>query len=241
MKTGSCTLGFPMCFWSLDSCHTCGENSSGKMLISCLRSGQGPFFGQQLCTNLCMSSLFCLLPMLLVTGAPGRYGAVQPLPSLVTSWRPDSRSWNSMDARNFMTWRGPCLVCGKVRRDGAGIFCGNFLRTRGPFPPCLAVWCGECFRRYPHDPFPVQTSLEEEDEHEDLETEEKLANKFRHGRNGDHLMGIPFECDLCYFRNLNYQDPDLECSKDRFTLLCVQGAILDACWSRNKHCVFQSE
>ena len=44
--------------------------------------------------------------------------------------------------KKFMTWRGPCLVCGKVLRHGTGIFCGNFLRHRGPFPPCLAVWCG---------------------------------------------------------------------------------------------------
>ena len=78
----------------------------------------------------------------------------------------------------------------------------------------------------------MQTSLEDEDEHEDLDTEEKLANKFRHGRNGDHLMGIPFECDICHFRNINYRDPDLECSKDRFDLLIIRGAILDACWSR---------
>ena len=137
-----------------------------------------------------------------------------------------------MDARNFMTWRGPCLVCGKVRRHGAGIFCGNFLRARGPFPPCLAVWCGECYHQYPHDPFPVQKFLEDKDKHEELVTEEKLAKRFRHGRNGDHLMGVPFECDICHFRNCNLRDPDWELSKDRFALLCIQRACLDALWSR---------
>ena len=50
-------------------------------------------------------------------------------------------------------------------------------------------------------------------------------------------MGIPFECDLCHFRNCNYRDPDLESSKDRFTLLCIRRATLDACWSRESSTV----
>ena len=39
-------------------------------------------------------------------------------------------------------------------------------------------------------------------------------------RNGDHLMGIPFEYVLCHFRNMNYQDPLLPCDPNNaFTLV----------------------
>eukprot|EP00956_Cyclotella_meneghiniana_P019574 scaffold33694_cov98-Cyclotella_meneghiniana.AAC.1 len=45
-------------------------------------------------------------------------------------------------------------------------------------------------------------------------------------------MGIPFECDLCHFRNINKRDPELTSSKDGHTLMCIRRANLDACWSR---------
>ena len=138
-----------------------------------------------------------------------------------------------MDPKNFMTWRGPCLVCGKVLRHGTGIFCGNFLRHRGPFPPCLAVWCGKCYREHPQDPFPIQTLLDDGiGDDEELETEEDLKERFRHGRDGDHLMGIPFECDLCHFRNVCERDPLWNTHEDTYTLLCIRRANLDAMWSR---------
>lgn len=137
-----------------------------------------------------------------------------------------------MDPRNFMTWRGLCLVCGKVLRHGTGIFCGNFLRSRGRFRPCLAAWCGDCYMEHPQDPFPVQRSLVDEEEEEDLVTEDRTGERFRHGRNGDHIMGIPFECDLCHFRNVNLRNPVWESSRDAWTLLVIRRANLDAMWSR---------
>ena len=138
-----------------------------------------------------------------------------------------------MDVENFMTWRAPCLECGTALKHGVGIFCANFLRRRGGFHPCMAAWCGACYKAYPSDPFPVQRGLNGElDEDEDLETEEKLATRFAQGRNGDYLMGIPFECDLCHFRNVAERDPVSGNAKDDFTLVCIRRACLDACWSR---------
>ena len=144
-----------------------------------------------------------------------------------------------MDPENFMTWKAPCLVCGKNVSEATGIFCGNFLRKRGRYLPCLAVWCGDkCLRQRPDDPFPVQRTLDEEDaEEEDLEVDEGLSDRFQFGRSGDHLMGIPFECDLCHFRNLNRRDPDQGDAKDDWTLLCIRRAILDAFWSRESSTV----
>ena len=112
-----------------------------------------------------------------------------------------------------------------------GLFCSNFLRNRGPFPPCLSVWCGKCYQAHPEDPFPVQVRLDDE-EKEDLETEERLDQRYRTGRDGDHLMGIPFECDLCHFRNVMERDPVQGNSKDDFTLLAIRRGSLDAMWSR---------
>ena len=125
-----------------------------------------------------------------------------------------------MDVRNFMTWKGPCLECKTFKRNGVGLFCSNFLRQRDPFPRCLAVWCGECYTAHPNDPFRVQTALDDE-ESEDLVTEEKLAKRFKVARDGDHLMGVPFECDLYHFRNVNERDPIPGNSKDNMTLLCI--------------------
>ena len=45
-------------------------------------------------------------------------------------------------------------------------------------------------------------------------------------------MGIPFECDMCQFINLNERDPIHGNYKDNYTLLCIRQAILDTFWSR---------
>ena len=45
-------------------------------------------------------------------------------------------------------------------------------------------------------------------------------------------MGIPFEYDLCQFRNVNERDPIHGNSKDNYNLLCIRLSILDAFWSR---------
>ena len=66
-----------------------------------------------------------------------------------------------------------------------------------------------------------------------METEEHLNNRFRIARDGDNFMGIPFECDLCQFRNVNERDPIHGNSKDNYALLCIRQAILDAFWSQD--------
>ena len=165
-----------------------------------------------------------------ITGDHGHGVGVNNPFQLRNNWSPDSSLLRSMDVRNLMTWIAPCLVCGKILRNGAGLFCGNFLRSRPGFPQCLAAWCGTCYHAHPDDPFPVQKSLE--DEEEDLETEENLDTRYKVARNGDHLMGIPFECDLCHFRNVSGRDPIPSRPGDVMALICTRRANLDACWSR---------
>ena len=45
-------------------------------------------------------------------------------------------------------------------------------------------------------------------------------------------MGVPFECDLCHFRNMNRRDPISGCPKDDRTITVIRRAQLDVFWSR---------
>eukprot|EP00956_Cyclotella_meneghiniana_P034807 scaffold108317_cov24-Cyclotella_meneghiniana.AAC.2 len=138
-------------------------------------------------------------------------------------------SHRGMSQTNFMSWKSTCRGCGKVRKNGAGLFCSNFLMQWGSSPPCMNVWCGECYKAHPNDLFPVQEPPEEED---GIEDQIKEKGSFQCGRDGDYLMGIPFECDLCHFGNVTKRDPELSNPKDCHTLMCIRRAVLDACWSR---------
>ena len=100
--------------------------------------------------------------------------------------------WGTQD--NYMSWRGHCLECSTIRKGGHGLFCGNFLLAREGYPPCESVWCGKCYKESRNDHFP---RLDDNQNSSDLEVDSAYTqNRYRCGRNGDHLMGVPFECDL---------------------------------------------
>ena len=81
----------------------------------------------------------------------------------------------------------------------------------------------EVYLHRPDNPFQVQTSLSRGDnKSEDLATEERLNKRLWIARDGDQLMGIPFECDLCQFRNMNEKDTIHGNSRDNLTLLCTR-------------------
>jgi len=44
-------------------------------------------------------------------------------------------------------------------------------------------------------------------------------------------MGVPFECDLCSFRNVVGRDPDTN-GRDEFTLTAIRRVLLDVMWAR---------
>ena len=151
--------------------------------------------------------------------------------NLRTRWKLDSRTLEYMDVEKIMTWRDPCHVCKILRRNGAEPFCSNFLKHIVCFSQCLVIWCRSCYQAHPDGPFSVQETLGEE-EREDLETDELLDRRLETGRDGDHLMGIPFECDLCHSRNVAERDPISGNARENFTLLCIRQACLDAMWSQ---------
>ena len=55
-----------------------------------------------------------------------------------------------------------------------------------------------------------------------METEEQLSQRFQCKRNGNHVMGTPFESDLYHYRNLDRRDPCPLLSKDAY-ISCVFG------------------
>ncbi len=58
-------------------------------------------------------------------------------------------------------------------------------------------------------------------------------NRYRCGRNGDHLMGVPIECDLCSFRNVSGRDPVFGNYRDQFTLTSIRR--VELVWARESH------
>lgn len=139
-----------------------------------------------------------------------------------------------MDERNFLTWRGQCLVCKRMVTDGRGIFCANFFTNKGSFPRCYTAFHGACYRDYEGSAFPVQRTLDDEEEGEErgFEVDEEARNKFMHGRDGDHVMGVGFECDVCHFRNITKRDVCWVSRKDLTKLRYIRRASLDVMWSR---------
>ena len=67
----------------------------------------------------------------------------------------------------------------------------------------------------------------------DLDLNQPEAHdRYRSERNGDHLMGVPFECDLCSFQNVTGRDPVLGDHNDHFTLVAIRRVLLDVMWAR---------
>ncbi len=86
-------------------------------------------------------------------------------------------------------------------------------------------------------PFP-RLGKNEEANGSDLDLDmPETYNHYRCGRNGDHLMGVPFESDLCSFRNLTGRDPALGSHNDHFTLVAIRRVLLDMMWAREPNTV----
>ncbi len=101
------------------------------------------------------------------------------------------------------------------------------------------MWCGPCYQEASNDCFPRLANAGEATNVTDLETIEASTtlNRYRCGRDGDHLMGVPFECDLCLFQNVCGRQPVFGNRRDQFTLTCIRRVQLDVMWAREPHTV----
>jgi hypothetical protein len=50
-------------------------------------------------------------------------------------------------------------------------------------------------------------------------------------------MGVPFECNLCLFRNVCGREPELKNKCNQFTLTTIRRAQLDVMWAREPYTV----
>ncbi len=48
-------------------------------------------------------------------------------------------------------------------------------------------------------------------------------------------MGVPFECNLCLFRNVCGRQPEFNNKCNQFTLIAIRRAQLDVMWAREPH------
>jgi hypothetical protein len=119
-----------------------------------------------------------------------------------------------------------------MHQAGHGLFCSNYWLGREGFHPCRNVWCGECYQEAISNPFPtLDNSKEANCSDLDLATTES-NQRYRCGRNGDHLMEVPFKCNLCSLRNVTGQDPVLGNHNDHFTLVAIGRVSLYVMWAR---------
>jgi hypothetical protein len=76
------------------------------------------------------------------------------------------------------------------------------LYRRGKYQACRASWCAKCYKTPMTLPFPMGGYHDEEG----LELPQKEDDMFAVARPGDAVM-VPFQCDLCHFRNVMGRNP----------------------------------
>ena len=135
-----------------------------------------------------------------------------------------------------MKWTGYCVVCGKILKNPGCPLCGNYVYSRGPWEPCRQGWCGKCYMADTRIKFHV--SLAENDEGNTWKRK-GTQDDFLTGFNGAHLLQ-PFQCDLCWFRNLQKRDPNSDSLKDTKLLIYIRRVNLDIIWSRSSRTNYMS-
>lgn len=145
-------------------------------------------------------------------------------PNLLKALRPGEDS--SMTQNNFMSWKRNCRAYGKMRKLGAGIFCSSFM-TRGAFPHATMSGA-EHTTKWAWPTSSLFREIWKKEEYDRLEVAPEEELQYQRGRDGDHLIGVYFDYDLCHFHNLTMRDPQCDRFADEYELICIWRAILDA-------------
>jgi hypothetical protein len=94
------------------------------------------------------------------------------------------------------------VECGVPDSPGSGLVCKNFGKQCENRVICEGAWHGSCYRQVDSNPFPVLQTTDLDESFLGAEVlEDDDPNRFKCGREGDHLM-CPFQCDLCHFHNI---------------------------------------
>src|SRR5210317_318585 len=134
-------------------------------------------------------------------------------------------------------WVGVCCKenCNRRVTPKNGIFCANFSFRRGHYVPCHSCFCAECYQPIGNKPFPIRELVDDEG----IPLPEKETSRFLKARPGDMLV-VPFQCDMCHFRNMLGRNPDDANSRDFEILEYIRRANLDAMWARESTTVKQN-
>jgi hypothetical protein len=172
-----------------------------------------------------------------LTRACSLWGAAQFEPVLIFVCLPFILARPNFAVRQGLLedFHGAMLADGLWQGSGkrGGVFCANSSFARGPFAPCKGVWCGECYIQLGDKAFPRQCPVDD-DRIDQTQVGDEL--RYLHARRGDHLM-VPFQCDLCHFRNIMGRNPWNSKWQDHEILECIRRAVLDSFWSRETSAV----
>ena len=105
-----------------------------------------------------------------------------------------------------------------------GIFCGNFSSSWGLWPPCQSTWHAECYTSQGELPIFPMVAIEDKLGNP-WHKEEERRKRLSHEVDGAHMC-IPFQCEICWMRNLEGRDPSTEV--DDVFRACIKQPNLDS-------------
>ena len=91
------------------------------------------------------------------------------------------------------------------------------------------TWCGGCYKAPAHLNFFVEKP---ENEFGAVWQRKEDETRFMCGRSGDFLV-YPFQCDICWFHNLEGRRPDKNSYADELVLAYIRRVNLDGMWARS--------
>jgi hypothetical protein len=116
----------------------------------------------------------------------------------------------------------------------SGVICANYLHLHGDFADCKGAWCARCYT-HSTDRFRIRETLDDDGkELVDHPGGEEMC--FLQARPGDRLM-VPFQCEVCHFRNLTLPNPMASHPGHQDCLLYIRRCNLDSFWSRESSTV----
>ena len=116
------------------------------------------------------------------------------------------------------------------------LFCSNFVFKRGIWEACRTCYCAKCYQADPNVHFHINKPEDDEGIVWKRKTDDDI---FITARNGDNLI-TPFQCDQCWFRNLQKRSPNPKSQADTLLLAFIRRVNLDALWSRSPKTVSAS-
>ena len=120
-------------------------------------------------------------------------------------------------------------MCSKWKSSNLkALFCANFSFKRGIWDPCLSCYCAKYYKADPQVEFYIN---QPEDDEGLVWRRKKEDDRFLVARNGDNII-TPFQCDICWFRNICKQSPYINSQADKLLLAYIRRVNLDALWSR---------